>query len=86
MDFFKDIDDIRNSFRTFARLLPDNGLLVINGDIEKLSSITKGCSCRIITFGANDNNDYTAANIEYNELGYCSYDLYQKETCILHID
>lgn len=86
MDFFKDIDDIRNSFHSFARLLPDNGLLVINGDIEKLSSITKGCSCRIITFGANDKNDYTAANIEYNELGYCSYDLYHKENCILHID
>lgn len=86
MDFFKDIDDIRNSFHTFARLLPDNGLLVINGDIDKLSSITKGCSCRITTFGTDDDNDYYAANVEYNELGYCSYDLYHKEDCVLHID
>lgn len=86
MDFFKDIDDIRHSFQSFARLLPDNGLLVINGDIEKVSSITKGISCRVITFGADDKNDYTAANIEYNELGNCSYDLYHKEECTLHID
>lgn len=86
MDFFKDIDDIRNSFHAFARLLPKKGLLVINGDIEKLSSITKGVSCRIITFGTDEKNDYTAANIEYNELGYCSYDLYYKDECILHID
>ena len=34
LDFFKDIQDIRHSFRLFAEKLPANGLLVINSDIE----------------------------------------------------
>ena len=33
LDFFKDLDDIRRSFRKFAELLPADGTLVINGEI-----------------------------------------------------
>ena len=32
LDFFKDLEDIRNSFHRFAKLLPKDGTLVINGD------------------------------------------------------
>ena len=38
MDFFKDIDDIRNSFHQFAALLPADGALVINQNIEGINS------------------------------------------------
>ena len=34
MDFFKDIDDIRKSFHTFAKLLPPDGTLIINGETQ----------------------------------------------------
>ena len=34
LDFFKDLEDIRNSFHRFAKLLPKDGTLVINGDIR----------------------------------------------------
>ena len=34
LDFFKDIDDIRRSFNRFAHNIPDDGILVINSDIE----------------------------------------------------
>ena len=33
MDFFKDIDDIRKSFHLFAKRIPKNGQLYINGEI-----------------------------------------------------
>ena len=32
LDFFKDIDDIRHSFREFAQLLPADGALIIYAD------------------------------------------------------
>lgn len=51
LDFFKDIDDIRHSFREFAKLLPENGLLVINGEIDDVEALTGGLSCRVKTFG-----------------------------------
>ena len=42
LDFFKDIDDIRHSFRKFAELIPENGVLVINKHIDKLNEIIDG--------------------------------------------
>lgn len=43
LDFFKDIDDIRHSFRLFAEKLPENGILIINSDIPNYEEITKAC-------------------------------------------
>ncbi|MCR4716962.1 MAG: UDP-N-acetylmuramate--L-alanine ligase [Lachnospiraceae bacterium] len=86
MDFFKDIDDIRNSFHRFSLLLPKKGLLVINKDIEKLSSIIKGVEANIITFGSDEEADYYAANIDYDDHGFARYDLYKKEEEVMHVE
>ncbi|MCR4612247.1 MAG: UDP-N-acetylmuramate--L-alanine ligase [Lachnospiraceae bacterium] len=69
LDFFKDIDDIRKSFNKFANNTLDDGCLIINKDIEKLSDITKGVKSKIVTFGIDDNADYYAADIEYARNG-----------------
>ena len=34
LDFFKDLEDIRHSFHQFAALLPADGTLVINGELQ----------------------------------------------------
>lgn len=75
LDFFKDLDDIRHSFRLFAELLPEDGTLVINGDIENLSYITDGLACRVVTFGREASLDYSAFDIQYDEQGNASFDL-----------
>jgi UDP-N-acetylmuramate--alanine ligase len=58
LDFFKDIDDIRASFKRFIGLLPDDGCLIINGGIDRLSDLTGGISCPVITYGDSDAYDY----------------------------
>lgn len=45
LDFFKDIDDIRHSFRLFAERLPKDGTLIINQDIPNVAEITKDLPC-----------------------------------------
>ena len=75
LDFFKDLEDIRHSFRLFAQKLPQDGLLVINSDIENLQQITDGLKCRIVTFGSSPDSHYTAQNITYDEFARPSYDL-----------
>ena len=75
LDFFKDIDDIRHSFHEFARLLPPDGTLIINGDIPDVREITDALSCRVITFGASASCDYVPSNIAYDEFGHPSFDL-----------
>lgn len=82
LDFFKDIDDIRNSFRRFAQLLPSDGTLIINADTPKYEYVTEGLDCEIITYGLEHEATYTAENISYNELGYGIFDCLYKGTCI----
>ena len=75
MDFFKDIDDIRSSFHRFAKLLPRDGALILNKNIEKHETITKGLNCKIVTYSESQDADYSAANITFDELGNASFDL-----------
>ena len=73
LDFFKDIDDIRRSFRKFAELLPEGGTLIINADTPEYRSITEGLSCGILTYSLEDGADYTASEITYDEFGHASF-------------
>lgn len=77
LDFFKDIDDIRASFRKFIHTLPQNekGFLVINGDIDDIDYFTKDLGCGFVTFGKNKSCDYTAEDISFDEKACASYTL-----------
>ena len=85
MDFFKDLDDIRKSFRRFVDLLPADGTLVINGEIENLEYFTEGLNCRILSFGLKKDCTFHAENISYNELACPEYDLYINGTFEEHV-
>ena len=75
MDFFKDLNDIRSSFRRFAQLLPEDGALIINTGIERWEEITEGLSCRVITFGLDSSSDYFAEHISYDDRANASFTL-----------
>jgi UDP-N-acetylmuramate--alanine ligase len=78
LDFFKDLDDIRNSFHKFAALIPAGGTLVVNGEIPKLDELTKDLSCNIVTYGFADNCDYYPTDISYDSFGNASFHLNRK--------
>lgn len=87
MDFFKDLDDIRHSFKRFAALVPDNGTVVLNKDIDNLSYFTDDLSCNIMTFSTTDNQaDISAANITYNNMACGSFDLVNNGNVLTHIN
>ena len=75
LDFFSGIDEIAESFKTFAHILPNEGLLVINGDMEHTDYITKELHCNIVTFGLNEGNKYQAKDITFDSEGHPSYTL-----------
>lgn len=76
MDFFKDLADIRSSFKRFAALLPADGVLIINGDIPRYKDITKGLTCKVVTFGSTADSDYFPSDISFNNMGHPSYILH----------
>lgn len=81
LDFFKDLDDIRHSFRKFAEKIPANGTLIINSDIENYEEITDGLPCRIITFSTDDASaDFSAADISFDKLGCGRFTLVKSGT------
>lgn len=80
MDFFKDLQDIRESFRKFASLLPEDGTLIINGDIENLEELTGSLKCRVITYGSDASCDYYPEEITFDEFARPSYCLCRKGT------
>lgn len=76
MDFFKDINDIRNSFKEYAKLIPADGTLIINSEIDNIEFFTNDLPCKIITYGINNTKcDITAKNISFDDLARGSYDL-----------
>ena len=77
LDFFKDIEEIRGSFKSFIGRLPqdDTGLLVFNGDIKDKEFFLSGLKCRVLTFGHGRENDFTAEDIRYDDFGRPSYEL-----------
>lgn len=78
LDFFKDLEDIRHSFHQFASLLPADGTLVINTDIQNYKEICENLNCSVITYGSSPEADYSAQNVSYDNKGRVSFDLVQK--------
>ena len=77
LDFFKDLDDIRHSFRRFAELLPSDGTLIINADIPDYQEITKELPCRVVTYGLEQEADYQAKDITFDKYGHASFTVYK---------
>ncbi len=79
LDFFKDLRDIRNSFHEFARLLPSDGTLIINGDIDCYRELTSGLPCKVITYGSSPDCDYYPKDITYDASGCPSFYLMRRD-------
>ena len=87
MDFFKDIDDIRLSFKKYANLVPSHGTVVIGSDIDNISYFTSDLDCNVITFGSEESGaEVTATNITYDEFANGSFDLVRNGQVLTHID
>jgi len=79
LDFFKDLDDIRNSFHRFALLTPEDGAIIINGEIPNYEELCEGVNCPVITFGLTDNCDYHITDISYDSQGHSTFTVHCKE-------
>ncbi len=76
LDFFSGIEQIRTSFTTFLKLLPKDGLLVINGEIPDYQRLYSGLPLRTVTYGlCGGSFDYMAEDIRFDEAGRGSYTL-----------
>ena len=72
LDFFKDLDDIKHSFRQFAGLVPPSGSVIVNEDNEGARSVA--CGLDPFTFGLSEGAECTAANLTWDK-GLPTFDI-----------
>lgn len=77
LDFFKDLDDIKKSFRTFAERTPETGTVVANYDDVNTMDTIRGIERNVITFGLTPEADVYAENIEFKG-AKTKFDIYYK--------
>ena len=82
LDFFKDLADIEQSFRKFVRLVPEDGLIVANGDdkntrdaLEGISYISFGIESTNDVYGEHFSSDYRSFDVICGGKHYCHLEL-----------
>lgn len=79
LDFFKDLDEIRHSFREFAGKVPADGKVIINGEIERFTEITADTQGSVITYGLTPSTEYYAGDIQFHAHGCTSFTLFHQQ-------
>jgi UDP-N-acetylmuramate: L-alanyl-gamma-D-glutamyl-meso-diaminopimelate ligase len=62
-DIYRDLDHLKEAFRSLARLIPTSGLLVACDDYPAVREVVKAGSCRVVSYGDNDTCDWTVRNV-----------------------
>ena len=81
LDYFGSLENIITSFSNYIKLLPENGLLVINWDDDNCRKIAKYTNAKVLTYGIkNENANFVARNISFNSNGFPTFDVYYNNT------
>jgi UDP-N-acetylmuramate--alanine ligase len=73
LDFFKDLEDVRNSFHSFAANTKEDGVIIINGEIENHDELVAGLPAKVSTYGFKEDYDYYPVNITFDEKACAAY-------------
>ena len=74
LDFYKDIDDIAHAFARFCDLLPENGVCIGNGDDPRVAALLGQQTCRTVSYGLGQDNQWRPLNLRYDETGCAEFD------------
>ena len=87
LDFFKSFDNVVKTFDNFSKNLPDNGLLVVNGDDENCYKLKNSVKSNFVAYGIeNKDVTYLAKNINFDNNGFARFDVYKKNEFFHHFE
>jgi len=79
LDYFKTFENIKNAFVKYVKLLPDDGVLVLNADDTNCLDLAQHTKVIPITYGIqNKDADFCAVNITFTNDGFPEFDVYYK--------
>ena len=86
LDYFKTFDNIKNAFIKYVKLLPNDGILVINADDSNCLDLSKYTSASVYTYGINNASaDFVAKNISFDTDGFPEFDVFYKNEFFVKI-
>ena len=68
-DIFRDLEDVKRTFRHLTRIVPRNGWIVLNGDDDNLRSLGDLAWTRVVRVGTGEANDLRIADFEETTSG-----------------
>lgn len=86
LDYFKTFENIKNAFIKYVKLLPTDGVLVLNADDTNCLDLADDTNATKITYGIeNTSANFVAKNIEFDDNGFAGFDVYHNNTFYEHI-
>src|SRR5712664_3243580 len=65
-DIFNNLDEIKLSFRRLLNIVPQNGMVVVNGDDPNSVDVTKDCLAQIVEVGFSENCAQRIRDVSYS--------------------
>ena len=62
-DIFNNIEEIKLSFKRMLNIVPENGIVFVNGDDNDAVEVTENCRAPVIKVGANEDCDFKIENL-----------------------
>ena len=78
LDYFKNMDNVKNAFVKYVKLLPYDGLLVYNADDVNSTNLATYTKAKAVSFAINNSSaDFVSKNIKFDKNGFASFDVYK---------
>jgi len=68
-DIFRDLDEIRLSFRRLLNIVPQNGMVLLNGDDPNCVDVAKDCLAQMVQVGFSKNAAQRIRGVAYSREG-----------------
>ena len=86
LDYYKNFENIKKAFIKYVKLLPDDGHLIINADDLNCLDLPVYTKASTIKYGIeNEDVDFQAKNIQFDEDGFPEFDIYKYNEFYGHI-
>ncbi|MCQ2448978.1 MAG: UDP-N-acetylmuramate--L-alanine ligase [Clostridia bacterium] len=82
LDYFKTMENLENSFKKFVSM---SRKCYANGDDERVRRVVGDIPSQVVTYGFDNTNDYSAANLQKGKYGF-AFDVCYKGETVGHVE
>lgn len=86
VDYYNSIDEVVETFRSFAKLVPEDGHLIVNRDDVYAAKLLNEPDLRALSFGIENEADFMARDISFSNKNVQSYDFYARGEKLCRIE